>query len=307
MLSNKTLWWTLLIGWIIGSAYWHVCKIKQLCDLPLLPTESADSAYTAVPAPSKSFLKKSSLKISDGTGLNLVSSGNFLFAKSDDKVIYSVVKPQLDSLSKYLLSNPSKRLTITGIYSSDEKNTSVFPDLGIARAKAVKNILVTSGVADTILSLKSELDNGLVFENDSLSGGISFLFGELVFLTESDLAKAQKYESIFKPMDLYFPKASASYIKTEQNQKFLIEAKKYLLANQDKKLILTGHTDDEDSAEWNLILSKKRALSVKRQFSFAGIDPNRIVTIGKGETRPKLPNDTAQGKKANRRVTIVVQ
>jgi hypothetical protein len=32
MFNSKAFWWTSLIFWILGSAYWHVCRIKHLCD-----------------------------------------------------------------------------------------------------------------------------------------------------------------------------------------------------------------------------------------------------------------------------------
>ncbi|TLV01294.1 hypothetical protein [Dyadobacter luticola] len=32
MFNVKALWWTLLSVWILGSTYWHVCKIQKLCD-----------------------------------------------------------------------------------------------------------------------------------------------------------------------------------------------------------------------------------------------------------------------------------
>jgi outer membrane protein OmpA-like peptidoglycan-associated protein len=38
----------------------------------------------------------------------------------------------------------------------------------------------------------------------------------------------------------------------------------------------------------------------------AGVDPARITTVGRGETVPVAPNDTAEGRAANRRVVISV-
>ena len=70
---------------------------------------------------------------------------------------------------------------------------------------------------------------------------------------------------------------------------------------------MTGHTDDEDSAEWNLVLSKRRANVIKKQFIAIGIPSERILTIGKGESEPKAANNTPEGKRTNRRVTIVVR
>jgi hypothetical protein len=33
MFKSKALWWTLLTLWILGATYWHVCKIKLMCDV----------------------------------------------------------------------------------------------------------------------------------------------------------------------------------------------------------------------------------------------------------------------------------
>jgi OOP family OmpA-OmpF porin len=303
MLSNKTLWWTLLVGWIIGSIYWHVCKIKNLCDVLTIPSEQSAASETNIPVK----ISKP-LHISDSSQLDIISENNFRFKKSDFTVNYSGIRIELDSLTNYLLAqHGNKRVIIAGSYSPAETNHSTFPNLGIARANEVKNILTKAGIVDSVLSLKSLLDTTIVFNNDTLTGGITFAFENKPLLTELDLANAEKYESIFKPMNLYFPTASAQYIITTENQKFLMAAKQYLLNHLQSKLLLIGHTDNEDSAEWNLILSKKRALSVKRQFSKAGVAPDRIFATGKGESMPKASNETVIGKKANRRVTIVVQ
>ena len=298
-MQNKTLWWFLLAAWIGVSTYWHVCKIKELCDAPLVNTQPAAASNAPVSSP---------LAISDDSELNLHTPGNYGFAKSEATANSAAFKSEIDSLMRYMLANPNKRVTITGSYSQEETNTTTFPDLGIARASDVKKYFVNQGLPDSIFTLKSQLNNNIVFLQDSLKGGIDFTFSNFQpIATENDLANAQKYESIFKPMDLYFPTASADYIKTNENAVFLAEAKKYLTLNKDKKLKLTGHTDNEDSAEWNLTLSKKRALAAKKQFVAAGIAADRIITDGKGESEPKASNDTPEGKRANRRVTIVVQ
>ncbi len=73
------------------------------------------------------------------------------------------------------------------------------------------------------------------------------------------------------------------------------------------KLKIVGHTDDDGEDHHNLELSKRRAGSVKdiltREFN---IDNDRIVTDGKGETEPVLPNDSSVNKASNRRVEFIV-
>jgi OmpA-OmpF porin, OOP family len=125
--------------------------------------------------------------------------------------------------------------------------------------------------------------------------------------TEEDLAKAEKFEAIFKPMDLYFKTGGADYIKTEDNKKFMEEATKYLAANKDKKLSLVGHTDSEGADAGNMRLSERRSKDVKAALAKKGISADQITTDAKGETQPVADNNTVEGRKQNRRVTVVVQ
>jgi len=74
---------------------------------------------------------------------------------------------------------------------------------------------------------------------------------------------------------------------------------------------IIGHTDSKGSEAYNLELSKKRAEAVKKWLvSQAEIDPNRIKSIGKGESEPVVPNtnpdgsDNPEGRQKNRRVEI---
>jgi OmpA-OmpF porin, OOP family len=124
--------------------------------------------------------------------------------------------------------------------------------------------------------------------------------------TEDDLAKSEKYSSIFKPMNLYFRTNESNYIKTPENQKFLEEAKAYLAENKDKSLGLTGHTDSDGADDANMKLSERRANDVKGQLGAKGFSAAQLTTDAKGETQPAASNETAEGKKANRRVAIVV-
>jgi len=71
------------------------------------------------------------------------------------------------------------------------------------------------------------------------------------------------------------------------------------------KITLIGHTDNVGTAEYNQKLSEGRVNSVKAELVKRGIDPNRINTIGKGETEPVADNSTAEGRAENRRVEVI--
>lgn len=72
-------------------------------------------------------------------------------------------------------------------------------------------------------------------------------------------------------------------------------------------LEVTGHTDAQGDDAANLVLSQARVDAVKAFFVSQGIDSDRIVAVGKGETEPRAGNDTPEGRQANRRVEFIVE
>ncbi len=318
MFTNKTPWIVLLLLWMGGSTWWHVCKIKQLCGDDA-PSTSLTANAVAMPG----------LTIADGEKLNLNVPGNFVYAKSGDVANAAAVGNTLQTVADYLKANPGRMMTVTGHYHADEQNPGSYPNLGIARAEAIKADLVNLGVPAAQVATASMLvstPEGAMMpysaRGDSLYGGLAFSFtGKAVAAavaaadtttaakpkTEEALAEAQKFTSVFKPIDLYFKTGKSSYIKTEDTKKFFAEAEKYLGDHKDKKLLLTGHTDDTGPEGVNLELSKARAGGVRSRLRKDGIDGDQITVEAKGETQPKEPNATSEGRKANRRVTVVVQ
>jgi OOP family OmpA-OmpF porin len=76
--------------------------------------------------------------------------------------------------------------------------------------------------------------------------------------------------------------------------------------HRDTVLIIQGHTCDIGSGVYNQKLSMKRSQSVKEHLVRQnGVDPNRIIVQGFGETRPETDNRTPENKRLNRRAIIV--
>jgi chemotaxis protein MotB len=75
-------------------------------------------------------------------------------------------------------------------------------------------------------------------------------------------------------------------------------------------LQVEGHTDNlpisTAAFPSNWELSAARAASVVHFFSRQGVEPWRMAAVGHGEHRPLADNDTAKGRSANRRVTVVI-
>lgn len=71
------------------------------------------------------------------------------------------------------------------------------------------------------------------------------------------------------------------------------------------KVSITGHTDSDGSETDNLVLSQKRAASVKRALvNEFGLNPDMLITDGKGESEPLNNNATPAEKAQNRRVVF---
>jgi OmpA-OmpF porin, OOP family len=74
----------------------------------------------------------------------------------------------------------------------------------------------------------------------------------------------------------------------------------------DVKVKIFGHTDSDGADAANLDLSKRRAASVKAELAKSfGVNADRLVTDGMGETKPVAPNDTPVNKALNRRVEFI--
>ncbi len=75
----------------------------------------------------------------------------------------------------------------------------------------------------------------------------------------------------------------------------------------DKTVVeVAGHTDSTGTDVYNQGLSERRAGSVAQYLQAQKINPQRIITVGMGESRPIADNSTSEGRQANRRVEITM-
>ena len=81
----------------------------------------------------------------------------------------------------------------------------------------------------------------------------------------------------------------------------------FLRENPDRRIALVGHTDAVGTLESNVALSKKRAASVlERLVSDYGAPRGQMTAEGMGYLAPIAPNQTEEGREANRRVEAVL-
>lgn len=108
--------------------------------------------------------------------------------------------------------------------------------------------------------------------------------------------------------DVLFPSGSARLSK--EGTAAVAEVSTLLAAIPDKKYQVEGHTDDVPikSARYasNWELAADRAITVVREMATAGLAEGRVSAASFASTAPVKPNDTPEGRAANRRIEIVV-
>jgi outer membrane protein OmpA-like peptidoglycan-associated protein len=80
----------------------------------------------------------------------------------------------------------------------------------------------------------------------------------------------------------------------------------FLNQNPTIKIELAGHTDSDGSEVFNQKLSEGRAQSAVNYLNSKGVNTNRLVAKGYGESQPLSPNTSAEGKAKNRRVELKI-
>lgn len=81
-----------------------------------------------------------------------------------------------------------------------------------------------------------------------------------------------------------------------------------VLKEFDKTVVdVAGHADSTGDEAKNMELSQRRASSVSSYLGAQGVNPQRLIAVGYGETRPIASNDTPEGRAQNRRVEITLQ
>jgi OOP family OmpA-OmpF porin len=133
-----------------------------------------------------------------------------------------------------------------------------------------------------------------------------------------DLTKTQEYQEITK--DLYLTPIEVGSVVRMNNIFFdvakatlrpesfaeLNKVVKIMSENPEISIEVAGYTDSDGPANTNLLLSKDRAAAVKSYITAKGINITRVSSIGYGENKPMLPNDSDANKQLNRRVEFKI-
>jgi peptidoglycan-associated lipoprotein len=79
-----------------------------------------------------------------------------------------------------------------------------------------------------------------------------------------------------------------------------------LMANPAVTLVVTGHTDERGTAEYNLALGQRRAAQVKRYLVSRGVADGRLTTQSLGDSQPAVQGGDETAYQQNRRAEFAV-
>lgn len=93
---------------------------------------------------------------------------------------------------------------------------------------------------------------------------------------------------------------------TAEAKRILNDVADTLAAYPGVRIEVQGHTDSLGTDAYNLGLSERRSISVKRYLVGRGVDGSGMNPVGYGETAPIADNATSEGQEENRRVEFRV-
>ncbi|GAA5220312.1 hypothetical protein GCM10025777_09420 [Membranihabitans marinus] len=236
---------------------------------------------------------------------------NFIFKQGQPIIVEPIsdsVDIGIDKLRQHLVNNSERDLLITGYYGETEAES--MPNLGLKRAEAIKEYLVSKGLNPAKIYLASQLtdqlnvSNNNVMKSSSLKIGSKDEFGDVLLdLNYARLTTGLKAH----PLNIYFDynrdKLAISQAKTDSLNNII----DYLKEVPGSKIKLVGHTDNRGNPNYNMVLGKKRAEILKAYLINRGIDSSVIEVESAGQTRPIASNDSSAGRSLNRRTEITIQ
>ncbi len=241
---------------------------------------------------------------------------NFNFNRSEFTIIKPLaaqVQQGIDNLKSFLSAdiNAGKFVNITGYYQGHEENNSAFPNLGLARANAVKEYFVSKGISAEHINTYGALNETLVPSGNIYHGPVIFVIGtqnsEIAVSEEASKELNATLERIqADPLVFYFETSKATLIVQPANIKKITDILYYLENADGATLLVTGHTDNTGSQAGNMKLGQNRAIATKEYLVSNAIAESRILITSEGAENPVASNASTEGRAKNRRTVVTI-
>ncbi|MDX1589327.1 MAG: flagellar motor protein MotB [Oleiphilaceae bacterium] len=152
-----------------------------------------------------------------------------------------------------------------------------------------------------------QVGSGGLPELDRLEGEFATVFDEMLEQGVVSVEREGRWLQLTLPDSLLFAPGEA---EPHFDAFDVVESIARVLRGSDNALLVEGFTDNRpirsDRYPSNWELSAARAATLVRMLEAEGIASGRMAAVGYGQHQPRTDNDTAAGRRANRRVVLLV-
>ena len=105
--------------------------------------------------------------------------------------------------------------------------------------------------------------------------------------------------------DVYFAYDKSTIRKSEQGK--LDAVANLLMEDGKRKVVVEGHCDERGTAQYNMALGERRAISVREYLIKAGVPESQVDVVSYGMERPLCSETTRECFRSNRRAHFTAQ
>lgn len=281
------LWTTIALSfhYFITNSYFENCY----------STSENELVITEIIQPSK-------LVVTNSKNDTLYSFNNSISIRKNTTELSIENTSFIDSIQHFLSNKYDLNIEITGFNATDETTTNTTRKLGILRATALKELLISKGIDSNAIVI-SGIEKELTFTKENVYKNAF----KLQFQQKSNI-EIDSIENAIAHTLLYLNFNDDNNIGNEKPlQEYSPKLKYYLQKYPLTEIIITGHTDNEGYYQNNLILGLNQAKKVKLYLENTGFANYKITTKSKGEGQPIANKYTEEGKALNRRIEITLK
>ena len=200
-----------------------------------------------------------------------------------------------------------KAASVNGIITDFEQNPKV-GEIILFENSATKKIFRTVSNEEGQFKMELPYSQTYLIKIKGIGSELDYTEMQIPALEEDQESLSFEIEiqvelpKIYTLNNVYFESGKASIMKSSFAE--LEELLEYLKYKKNTVIEIAGHTDNVGDPKANLLLSQKRAESVRDYLISDGINPERVIAKGYGEVQPVATNETPMGRGSNRRTEV---
>ncbi len=272
--------------WSALCVRWYVCGVKELCD------QNPTSNIELVPEPED-------LEVNSTPAVESFPGAPLSFEWSNwEPQLGNDFSQYRDSIQQIFSVEPAAEVEITGLYDPQELNNSNFDDLGLARAQAVKDLLLASGIKRSI-TISSQIEDLSYGIGEKITKGV--IYKLLPGMPVNTFVIVQKGTKL----TIHYP-SNTHAVQSDKRVMSAINKLAQQATKQNRSILVVGHTDNQGESRENKILGLVRATEIKDILMDYGVSESKVLAESEGEDVPIASNLNPQGRHLNRRVELVI-